>query len=214
SGLSETNWKFEPQKHGGTGMGISALDASYILQFLVGLRSLSSEQQLACDTSGNGTLSALDAAYILQYLVGLIPHLPVTQSCGSDWEFLPVPAATANQVLIEPAPAGASCQLGAIALEPLVSDAANQDFLALLFGDCTGNWQPPANPTGAALVARSLSRATVRLGSPSRERGRVRYPVLVEAIGGVHALSMQITYDPSALRLAVVHPSETARDAL
>src|SRR5262249_39439343 len=84
AGLSQTNWTFAPLKHGDAGLGISALDASFILQFLVGLHDLTPDQQLACDTSGNGTLSALDAAFILQFLVSLIPNLPVTQSCGSD----------------------------------------------------------------------------------------------------------------------------------
>jgi hypothetical protein len=32
--------------------------------------------------------------------------------------------------------------LGRIAFDPLVGFAADQDFIAVLFGDCTGNWMP------------------------------------------------------------------------
>src|SRR5262249_24834153 len=170
---------------GDAGLGISALDASFILQFLVGLHDLTPDQQLACDTSGNGTLSALDAAFILQFLVSLIPNLPVTQSCGSDWTFIPVPNAAPNQVLTQPALAVGNCQGGSIAFEPLVGNATNQDFLALLFGDCSGNWQPPAGVGAAALAPRSLRAPTLRVELPSRTRGRrVGFPVVVDAAGG------------------------------
>jgi hypothetical protein len=150
TGLSETTWIFDPQKHGDVGSAITTLDAVYVLQAVVGLRQLSAEQQLACDTSGDGALSVLDAVFILQYVAGLIPSLPVAQNCGSDWAFVPMPTPAANQRLTEPQVATGSCRHGAIALEPLVSDTGNQDFSAVLFGDCTGDWQPAASLAGAA----------------------------------------------------------------
>jgi parallel beta-helix repeat protein len=56
---------------------ISAYDASLILQHLVGLITLTSEQQEIADVSDNGAISAYDAALILQYTVGLITKFPV-----------------------------------------------------------------------------------------------------------------------------------------
>src|SRR5262249_7514349 len=144
SELSQTNWIFEPQMHGDADAGISALDAAFILQFLVGLRQLSSEQQLACDVSANGMLHALDPAFILHAMWRLSPGLQFPQNCGSDWAVRPVRATESNQVLIQPQLAVGSCQRGAIEFQPLPGDASGQDFSAMLFGDCTGNWQPPA----------------------------------------------------------------------
>jgi hypothetical protein len=141
AGLGETNWTLEPRKSDGAGSAITVLDAVYALQGVVGLRPLDSTQQLACDTSGDGTLSTIDAVIILQYVVGLIPGMPVAQLCGSDWAFVPMPAAAPNQSLVQPQVGGGTCQRGAIAFEPLVSDADNQDFAAVLFGDCSGDWQ-------------------------------------------------------------------------
>ena len=60
-----------PRKLGDRGSAISALDAAYVLQHVVGMRTLDDAQQLACDVSGNGTLSALDATRILQLTVGM-----------------------------------------------------------------------------------------------------------------------------------------------
>jgi hypothetical protein len=56
---------------------ITALDASLILQYIVGLIDFSPEQKIAADVTGDSTVSALDAALILQYTVGLITQLPL-----------------------------------------------------------------------------------------------------------------------------------------
>ena len=142
--LDGCNFHVEPQKLGGANNGISALDAAYSLQWVVSLRSLDAQQRLACDVTGNGTVSALDASLILQLKVGLINRFPVAQACTSDWAFLPVPAAAANQQVVQPAnmQAADSCRGGAIEFTPLAGQVDSQDFSAVLFGDCTGNWQP------------------------------------------------------------------------
>jgi cysteine-rich repeat protein len=129
-----------PEKVGDGGAGVSALDAVYVLQALVGLRALSTEQRLACDVTGNGGLSGLDAALILRYKVGLIARFPVAERCGSDWVFVPVPAPMPGQRVILPQMTSASCQPGTIELSAPVGAATGQDFRAILFGDCTGNW--------------------------------------------------------------------------
>ena len=73
---------------------------------------------------------------------------PVAQACASDWLFVPMPAAAANQHLVQPQNMAVvnTCQPGAIEFAPLAGKVTNQDFAAVLIGDCTGNWQP-ATPT-------------------------------------------------------------------
>src|SRR5262245_13628330 len=54
-----------------TGNGtISSLDATYVLQFVAGMRGLTPNQQLLADATGNGTVTAYDATRILQASVG------------------------------------------------------------------------------------------------------------------------------------------------
>ena len=55
---------------------ITPFDAALVLQYLVGLITLSDEQQCLADVTHNGTISALDAAFILQRNVGLITEFP------------------------------------------------------------------------------------------------------------------------------------------
>ncbi|MCK6555903.1 dockerin type I domain-containing protein [Candidatus Binatia bacterium] len=130
----------EPVKTGGDAGAITAFDAAQVLRAVTGLRTFDVDEALACDVSGNGTVSALDAARILQFVVGIIPRLPVGDLCGSDWAFVPVPGAEPNQSVVPPLLDG-TCRRGGIAFNPLASSAAGQNFKAVLFGDCSGNWQ-------------------------------------------------------------------------
>jgi hypothetical protein len=144
----------EPSKFGGFNGALSALDAVWALQFVVGLRSFDERQALACDVTGDGTVSALDAARILQVVAGVRARFPVAEACGSDWVFMPVPAPAPNQLILEPQTAP-QCSAGAIVFDALSEPVEAQDFLAMLFGDCTGNWAVPvqsATPTATIPV--------------------------------------------------------------
>jgi glucose/arabinose dehydrogenase len=145
SGLPPGDWIIVPRKSGGFGPGISSLDASFVLQNVVGLRNFSPAQALSADVTGNGSVSSLDASRILQFEVGLITQFPAGATCGSDWLFVPMPAAVPDQELTQPQSTAGTCTPGAISYRPLSSSVAAQDFIAVLLGDCTGNW--PGTPT-------------------------------------------------------------------
>lgn len=204
------NWQIQPSKIGDAQAGISTLDAVYILQAIAGTRTLTPEQRLACDVTGNGTLSTLDAVRILQLKVGSITSFEVAQACGSDWAFIPVPAATPNQLVIAPQMTTGSCQAGAIAWQPLVAQADNQDFSAVLFGDCTGNWQPGV----ATAVARRLTVAPVRIGRPLRRGTRIHVPLIVAESHRFSGLDVEVAYDPTHLTFRRVHRVGSASPAL
>ncbi len=144
------DWQLTPSKLGDRGAGVSALDATWTLQAVVGSRTFTAQQRLACDVTGDGSISALDAARMLQLVAGMRDRLPVAETCGSDFAFVPDPASALNQSLVTPQMAPV-CVPGAIAFTPLSPPVAGQDFLAILFGDCTGNWQAPGTtPTATA----------------------------------------------------------------
>jgi hypothetical protein len=185
-----------PHGMGGGTNAVSALDASWVLQSVAGLRPLSAQQRLACDVTGNGSLSAFDATLLLRRAVGLIDSFPVTTACDSEWVFIPVPAPAASQTLIQPQPGDTQCTPGAIAYQTLPASLEDQSFTALLFGDCTGNWQPPAAGNAAALEARLARPAKLQ---PLRG-GRLALPISADRAAPFHALEARVTYDPTALR--------------
>lgn len=57
---------------------VDAGDASIVLQSVVGLRTLTSQQREAADVDGNNFVQAADASFILQYVVGLITDFPAS----------------------------------------------------------------------------------------------------------------------------------------
>jgi hypothetical protein len=213
AGIESGDCQIEPQKSGDIGSGISALDAVYVLEAAVGTRTLTAEQRLACDVTGNGALSAYDAALILQYKVGLIQNFPVSENCGSDWAFIPAPAGVPNQQPIQPEMSQSACQPGAIGYYPLTSQADGQDFTALLFGDCTGNWQPSGSGSALALSIGGGDAAQVQLGRAQHRRSRVRVALRVRSAAPFRALDANLEYDPR-VPAPTVRPVGGARGAL
>jgi hypothetical protein len=200
TGVPAGNWQITPEKLGGAANGISALDASYALQGAIGQRTLSPLQQLACDVTGNGTVSALDASRILQYKVGIIGTFPAALACGSDWLFVPSPAAVPNQQTVMPVLSTGACEMGTIAYTPLAAPATQQNFDAVLLGDCTGNWQPGS---GAA-SARLASATDVRIAALRHTAKFMRLTLRVER--PFEALALEIQYDEHLQPLDALRP--------
>jgi hypothetical protein len=213
--LAPGNATVEARKIGGIGSptAISALDASRVLQWVAGIHAFDANQRLACDVTGDGTLSALDATRILQWQVGLLPRFAVCERCGSDWAFRPSPAAAANQRLIQPLLSPGSCRRGAIALEPLAGTAVQQDFVGMVFGDCTGNWEPPSGG-GAAFAATAPGPHTLRVRRARPASGGLRLPMAVKGSAPYYALDLTITYDSTTLTPVEVRKLRAAGDAL
>ena len=131
----------DPTKQGDFRTAITALDASFVLEFVAGLRSFTPDQRLAADVTANGTVSALDGTRILQLQAGIITRFGSGFACFSDWVFRPTPMILPNQTLVQPELNQGMCTRGVIEYGNLfMPPAPNQNFVAILFGDTTGNW--------------------------------------------------------------------------
>ena len=91
-----------------------------VLQHAVGANTLTGYAAVAADVDKSGAINAMDAYYILQKSVDLI-SLPFP-GAGVVWEFDP-----ANREYVN-----------------LNSDQTGENFTAVLLGDVSGNWSPPA----------------------------------------------------------------------
>lgn len=139
--LNSGTWTVRARKSGGDNGAISAFDAARVL--LNPTQPLNLLQRLACDVNADGSLDVADAVLIVQRRVGLIPQFPVAAKCtNSDWLVLPVPTPAAGQSTTSPDPTTMPCTEGAIRFNPLASQARGQNFLAVLYGDCSGSWKP------------------------------------------------------------------------
>ena len=105
--------------------GIASFDASQISRHVTQLITLSPQQLAAADVSGNGTVTSFDASLIARYILAL----PNFGSTGT-WRFLPV-----NRSYTD-----------------VVNDYTAQDYTAILMGEVSGNWMPPAPPIAPELL--------------------------------------------------------------
>lgn len=212
NGIDGGDWQIAPQKAGDIGSAINAADAVGALEAAVGERVLDAQQLLACDVNGDLKVNAVDAFLILEFKVGLISSFPVALSCDSDWAFTPVPTTVSNQQLTSPTLTSGSCVGGAIGYLPLASSASNQNFSAVLFGDCTGNWQPSVGALAREVSGQSAT--PVRLGRVERRGRHLRVPVLVQSAGSFRGLDAQIAYDTASLSAPEVRLAGGARSAV
>jgi hypothetical protein len=193
-------WRVEPRDVTDPAPGVSSLDAAYVAQSVVGVRSLASEQALACDVTGSGKLTSLDAAFIVRYVVGLTPQLPLARKCASDWLFFPVPEAAPGQSVVQPNAAG-RCRMGAITIDAVDEAAAGQDFEAVAIGDCSSTTPQPSGPRFQARRAASPVQAVAFAGRLRRsDGGKLALPLFVRSGEPVYALDARLFFDPTRLR--------------
>jgi hypothetical protein len=210
--MTSGTWQLEPQKTGDFQGAITALDAAIVLQAAAGYRQLDPMQALACDVTGNGHVTPLDAARILQFAVHQVARLPIAETCASDWAFVPDPIALPNERVVDPLLGETSCQHGSIVLDPLLDTAPEQDFAAVLFGDCSGNWLSAAQRNARLRVSRDMH---VRVGAarPRGGGGQWVVPLYVSSAPPFQGLDAHLAYDPTA-HLVSLRPVGAAREAM
>ena len=108
-----------------TQLTVSSQDAVLAAKHSIGSITLTPNQLIAGDVTNNGEVSSFDASAIAKYSVGLLvpmgqpgDHFAVSAAHASDWSFQPLQ----HQ-------------------HPLLAGPATvDDFIAILYGDVTGNW--------------------------------------------------------------------------
>lgn len=209
--LSGRSYFLTPGKANDFGAAIDPFDASLNAQHVVGLISLTPGQRLAADVTGNGSLSSLDSARIAQFSVGLISRFPVALLNG-DWAFVPVPQAEPYASPIYPFPPGGL--RGHVQYTPIVESAENQDFLGVLFGDVSGNWQPPVCSPASGMIqpldaaaseAASVSASgggTLAMPTLTASPGQIiRVPITGTGVAEAVSFYLDVRYNPKVLRL-------------
>ena len=208
----ESYW-VTPSKTGDFQSAVDPYDAALNAQHVVGLITLSDNQRLAADVSGNGSLTSFDSAKIAQFAVGLITRLPVGVTYGRDWAFVPAPQSEPNLHVSNPT----VYSPGGIFYDPFITESAeDQDFHAILFGDVSGNWASacaPLTPESLSLPApESLTSEATATSSARKIPGlitlpslkaapgeTIRVPILAEGAAQAIAFYLDLRYDPAVL---------------
>jgi hypothetical protein len=211
---------------------VSSFDASVVARGAALLVTLTPNQHIAADVTGDGTVSAFDASFVARFAAGLIDHFGVATSTGSDWKFLRCDAYAF--------PGDPGCGTPAYAFTPISQAETGKDFHAILYGDVTGNWQPVAALASlaekdSALIDKNESMATIRPEAVPAGAGVVRSPaappaevsidrltpalrpgeqrsltVRLDNADGILGIDFNLRYDPSRIRIVGVQPAGIA----
>jgi hypothetical protein len=183
TGLTNGTYSVIPQYNGPVN-GISSQDAARIAQYAAGLTTLTPNQLIAADTSGNGSVTSQDAARLAQYVAGL-----PSNSFTGTWQFAP-----ANRVY-----------------PSFTNSLTGENYAAILIGDVTGNWavsSRPADETADVPPARAPALdGSSTAGLRKRGLGRIiTLPVRVDKMTGkdVTSFDFAVSFDPTVLEPVMV----------
>jgi hypothetical protein len=214
----------QPRKRGGHNGAITAFDAALVAQHVAGLITLNSRQLIAADANGTGVVAANDASQIARFDVGSVTELKMEGDCNTAFAFVPDATAVANQTFQQPnsdvrppAQGGPGCVYGEIRYNPLTVNATGQDFIAILMGDVSGNWQPAPPPFTASLASTlspiNFSPAKVSVGKKQAKSGSVvTVPIKITKPQGAIGVDIDLSYDPNVLVPLLVEKTTLSRD--
>jgi subtilisin family serine protease len=170
TGVMSGTYTLTPSKSDGVN-GISAYDASLVLQHSAGLINLTGYAATAADVNKNTLITALDAFYILQKAVDLIT-LPF-EGAGVVWDFDPHSRSYPS----------------------LSADQSGQDFTAILLGDVSGNWSAVGSAQRKPVTAKTSVLIRVQGGTVTSS-GEVTTTLWLDPAGAqVYSLDLTLSYD-------------------
>ena len=198
TGFGAGGYTIKPTKPGGPNGAITSNDAARVAQGVTGsLPFVSQNQRFTADSTGNGAVSSQDAAKIAQFVAGL-PTVP--PNLTGAWRFFvtgaPSPLPTAPQTYND-----------SRTYASVVGNFTGEDYVALLVGEASGNWNPATHPRPVAGPERSVSVGLPNLMMPLERELIV--PVSVQGVAGKEVISYEfdLRYDP-----LVIQPSADAVD--
>lgn len=130
----------EPTKRGGLGTALSALDATWIQQYVAGTRTFSQAQRYACDVSGNGSCTTTDANLVNQRIAGTLAAFPAATACDSDFLLWPSSPPLSGEVDVTPILRTGRCVRGLAVLDGVSGPVVERNWEGVAIGDVSQSW--------------------------------------------------------------------------
>jgi hypothetical protein len=178
SGFGSGAYTLTPSKTGDVSPAtFSGFDASLAARHAVGIINLDSNQRIAADASGNGTITSFDASLIAQYVVGITLNQP---NQTGIWKFVQPGKSYTN----------------------IWTDYPSEDFTAVLKGDVSGSW----TPSGRRVVEDKSLPNQVRItiaGSTVTAGDEIVIPINISDVTnrGVYSFDFEIQFDAGVFEI-------------
>ena len=204
SGFGATSYTIKPTKPGGANTAITSADAARVAQGVAGsVPFVSQNQRFASDTSGNGgpnPVTSNDAALIARFVAGLTGF-----GRTGSWYFFVTGAPS-------PMPTAPATYNDHRDYASVTSNLTGEDYVAILVGETTGNYNPANNARPATGPENSVS---VEIPQIAAETGK-EVVVPVRIVGAVDkeitSYEFNLRYDASVIQPAA-EPVDVAKTA-
>ncbi|MCB0548973.1 MAG: T9SS type A sorting domain-containing protein [Phaeodactylibacter sp.] len=178
--------------------GVSTADLVFIQQHILGIQPLSSPYKvIAADADRNGAVTALDQIQIRKVILGISPNFPNNNA----WRFVQADYTfQTDDPLSEDFPE-------AIAVDNVLSNDMNVDFIAIKIGDVTGDVDPSnmLSPVeGRAVLAFELDDMDLQAG----ESYQIAFTA--ETFDGIRGYQFGLDYDEQSLAFEGIVPGSLA----
>ena len=200
TGFGATSYTIKPTKPGGANTSITSNDAARVAQGVSGtVPFLTLNQKFASDASGNGAVSSNDAALIARFAAGL----PGTGNVG-QWKFF-----TANLPGSPSGPLPTPPYNDSRTYASVTSSVTGEDYVALLIGEASGNYNPATHPRPAAGPSSTTSVELPQMTASTEKE--ITIPVSIRGAAGQEIISYEfnLKYDPSVLQ-PISEPADLA----
>ena len=193
--LQQTDYVLTPTKSSDIKNSITAYDAALILQNYVGMIDLAPYQMIAGDVTGNGEITPFDASFILRYTVGSVQIFPV----GKEWTFVPTEFLI-NEMNWHDAP-------DSLNFAPLYSDMIDQNFVGIIYGDASGNWNTARK--GATVSANFV------IAEPAEsESNQIIIPIEIQIKDEAFSGKLRLEYDSSEFEFISIRNTAEITDLI
>jgi hypothetical protein len=192
TGFGATSYTIKPSKPGGANTAITSADAARTAQGVAGsVPFVSQNQRFAADTSGNGgpnPVTSNDAALIARFAAGLTGF-----GRTGTWFFFVTGAPS-------PMPTAPATYNDSRSYASVTTALTGQDYVAILVGEVTGNYNP-ANNARPAIGPESIT--SVELPQVAVNAGKeIVIPVRVQGAVDkiITSYEFDLRYDPSVIQ--------------
>lgn len=196
TGFGAGSYTIKPTKPGGANGSITSNDAARVSQGVSGaIAFVSQNQRFVSDASGNGTVTSNDAALIGRFAAGLSGS-----GNSGQWKFFvtgaPSPLPTAPQTYND-----------SRTYATVAASVSGEDYVGLLIGEASGNWNPATHPRPAVGPEKTVSVELPQIVASTDKE--ITVPVNVQGAVGKDIISYEfnLRYDP-----AVMQPAENPVD--
>jgi len=191
TGFGAGGYTITPTKAGGANGAITSNDAARVAQGVTGtLPFVSQNQRFVSDATGNGAISSQDAAKIAQFVAGL-PISPPNLS--GQWKFFVTGAPS-------PLPTPPQTYDDSRTYASVSTNLTGEDYVALLVGEASGNYNPATHPRPANGPERAVAVAAPSLVTPAQREVIIPISVSGAADKGVISYEFDLRYDPTVIQ--------------